>query len=655
MLRLSYLHAGMVVFRRHFRNALRDPRRVYWIFRRIVEIVRAGALASVLERHAAHEDLYVDYATWIDRYDTLTPDERAALDAQMSGFREAPLISVILPTFNTAPDLLRVAINSVRQQIYDKWELCIADDASTHEATREVMASLAAIDSRIRIVWRPERGGIAAATNSALEIARGRYVAFLDHDDLLAEHALFRVAEAIGRNPGAKMLYSDEDRIDAQGRRSNPHFKPDWNPDWQATTNYVLHLLVVETALARSLGGMRSQFDGAQDWDFVLRAAERVEPSNIVHLPYVLYHWRAIEGSTAAGVYQKPNIHSTQRRVIEEALKRQGSRAAIVQTLYSWWIRHPIPTPAPLASIVIPSRDRVELLRACIDHIYAKNGYPSFEIIVVDNLSSDSQTLRYLDELRESGRARVMRYDLPFNYSAECNLGARAAKGEVIVLLNNDVEVISRDWLTELVTQAMRPEVGVVGGILYYPNDTIQHAGVILGLNGAGDRPYLGFRRGHSGIAGRAAAVHNVTAMVTACVAVRKDVYLRIGGMDEALPVSHNDLDFCLRVRALGLRNVLTPFAEAYHLEGASRGHEHGPDDRARAAAENEIFMSRWAELVARDPAYNPNLTLKGQAFTLAYPPRLSAQPFETQTPVSMSAPETAASSSQKRRASVGY
>lgn len=590
----------------------------------MAEIVRSGALRSVLERHAVYDDLYFDYETWVERHDSLSEARRKAIAASIKAMREKPLLSVVMATYNTPPELLRQAIESVERQLYPNWELCIADDGSRSAATREVIAQSVARDARIRVFWRGSRGGISTTLNAALQMARGRFVAFLDHDDLLSEQALFRVAEAVERNPAARLLYSDEDRIDTQGRRQSPHFKPDWNPDWQATTNYVLHLLVVEAALVREIGGFRTQFDGAQDWDLVLRATEPLEQQQIVHLPYLLYHWRVHRGSTAAGIYQKPNLVTVQRRVIEDALARRGSGAAITQTLYGWWIRHPIPAPVPLASIVIPSRDRVELLRKCIDSIYERTRYARFEVIVVDNASSDTETIAYFDQLRETGRARIVCYAEPFNYSAECNLGVHNAVGDVVVLMNNDVEVIGRDWLTELVTHAMRPEVGVVGCILYYPNDTIQHAGVILGLNGCGDRPYIGLRRGHSGIAGRAAAVQNMTAVVTACAAVRREVYLRAGGMDAALAVSHNDMDFCLRVRSLGLLNVWTPFAEAYHLEGATRGRDNGPADRARAAGEAEVFRARWRDLLQRDPAYNPNLTLKGKAFALAYPPRLS-------------------------------
>ncbi len=614
--------AGIRVLGRHLRNAGSRPERLAWVFRRLGQIVREGRLSAVLQRHAIVADLYADYLEWIERHDTLDDARRATLRAAAHRSATRPLVSVLMPTYRSALDDLRAAVDSVQAQLYAQWELCIVDDGSPDGSLRDYLCSLES-DPRIRVALRQRNEGISATLNAALAMARGEFVAFLDHDDLLHEAALLRVTAAIATHPDARLLYTDEDMLDVHGRRTQPHFKPDWNEAWIRTSNYVLHLCVAGTAEARAIGGFRSAFDGVQDWDFVLRLAEAVGPARIVHIPQVLYHWRVRAGSTAAGVNQKAGIESSQERAAEAMLARRGLPGTVVRSSTGLAIRHHVPDPAPLVSIVIPTRDAAPLLRRCIASIDARTRYPEWEIVIVDHDSQAPDAVALISELAARPSLRVVKFAAPFNYAAECNLGVAHANGAVIVLLNNDVEVENDDWLDHLVGHAVQPDVGVVGALLLYPDDTIQHAGVVLGLNGTADRPYVGYRRGYPGIAGRATSAQDVSAVVTACAAVRRDVYLQAGGMDESFAVSHNDLDLCLRVRALGYRNVFEPAAVLHHREGASRGMENSPADRARADDEAARFRARWGHVIADDPCYNPNLALNGAAFALAWPPRV--------------------------------
>ena len=387
----------------------------------------------------------------------------------------------------------------------------------------------------------------------------------------------------------------------------------------------MLHLLVVRTDALRALGGLTEGMDGAQDWDLVLRVAEAAGRSRIVHVPRVLYHWRELPGSTAAAAFEKPALVAAQRRVLEASLSRRGEEATVAATVSGWRIAYALPQPAPRVSIVIPTRDQYRLLRACIESIRNRTEYPDYEIVLVDNDSTEPQACAYLDQLERSGQARVVRYARPFNYAAQCNLGVREAAGSMIALVNNDIEVVTPGWLTELVSLAARPGVGLVGATLFYPDGTLQHAGVVLGLNGVGDRPWIGTRRGYAGPYGRARAVREVSAMITACAVVARDRYLAAGGMNETLAVSCNDLDLCLRLSRAGLRHVITPFAELTHHESASRGYADEPDNARGNAAEEARFAALWTREIACDPLYNPNLSLRGSAYTLAWPPRTGA------------------------------
>jgi O-antigen biosynthesis protein len=621
----AHLRAGLRVLRRHLRYAGGNPRKLYWVARRAVSLAREGALPGVLERHLVEARHYANYDAWCLCYE---PPADFDFAPHVAALARRPLISILLPVWNPPPALLEQTLASVKAQAYPDWQLCIVDDASTDPDVRSLLEREARAEPRIRLQRREVNGGIAAATNTALALASGEYCAFLDHDDTLARHALFALVQATVERPDAELLFSDEDKLDAGGRRTQPFFKPDWDDEWLRTTNCVLHFTMIRTQTLRELGGVAQGIDGAQDWDLVLRVAERVGRARIVHVPQVLYHWRELPGSTAAATFEKPALVAAQRKVMHDTLARRNERGEVLQQTSGWRIVYAVPSPAPRISIVIPTRDRPRLLRACIDSIRKHAKYPDCEIVLVDNDSRDPQARAYLEQLAASGTARVVPYPHRFNYAAQCNLGVRASSGSMVLLLNNDIEASADGWLQELASLAARPGIGLVGATLYYPDSTLQHGGVILGLNGIGDRPWIGTPRGFAGPQGRARAVREVSAMVTACAMVVRDRYLEVDGMNEELAVSCNDVDLCLRLSRAGYRHLVTPYAELVHHESASRGYADDPENLRLNRAEEARFAALWRDRLEHDPLYNPNLTLQGQAYALAWPPRRSAEPW---------------------------
>lgn len=578
-----------------------------------------------------------DYAEWIRRYDTLTDETRATMRARIDAFVHKPLISVVMPTYNPKPEWLREAIESVRKQIYPHWELCIADDASTDKAIRPILERYASEDARIKVVFREKNGHISASSNSALELAAGEWVALLDHDDLLAEHALFWVADAINQNPDVRLIYSDEDKIDEAGRRFDPYFKCDWNVDLFYSHNLITHLGVYRTSLLREIGGFRLGLEGAQDYDLALRCVERIDPKQIHHIPRVLYHWRMHAESTAQSADAKPYAMLAGERALNEHFRRQDVNATAELIGHGYRVRYALPDTLPLVSLIISTRNGLHLIRKCVESILEKTTYPNYEILIVDNGSDDPETLRYFETLEAKSRARILRDDRPFNYSALNNAAVKKARGELVALVNNDIEVISPDWLSEMVSHALRPDVGAVGAKLLYPNETLQHGGVILGLGGTAGHSHKHLPRHQYGYGGRASLIQSFSAVTAACLLIRKAIYEEVGGLNEMdLQVAFNDVDFCMRVREAGYRNVWTPYAELYHHESATRGYEDTPEKQVRFAKEMAYMKQRWGDLLLNDPAYSPNLTLDHEDFSLAWPPRVEflaplVQPQQTQ------------------------
>lgn len=574
------------------------------------------------------EDSQEAYARWIELHDQIDDAKRATLRNAIDALARRTLISIIVPTYNTDISLIQQMIDSVRAQLYPNWELCIADDASPNVAIPNALEQYAARDTRIKVVLREHNGHIAEASNSALALATGDYVALLDHDDVLPEHALYMIAKAINDHPDARLFYSDEDKLSPQGQRISPYFKSDWNPELFLSQNLFAHLGVYETDLVRQVGGFRKGFDGSQDHDLTMRCVEIAGHAAVHHVPHVLYHWRIIPGSTAAAGSEKPYALDAGIRAVQDHLRRTGVAATVEQIasdIRLMRVRYALSSPQPLVSIVIPTRDGVELLRQCIESIFARTTYRNFEILVVDNGSVKPETLQYFEALRTRPNVKILRDDRPFNFSALNNAGVARTTGEFVCLLNNDIEVISPDWLEELVSIAAQAGNGAVGACLWYPDDTLQHGGVMLGVGGIAGHIHTRLRRGTFGYFGRAVSTQNFSAVTAACLVVRRSIYDQVHGLDEALAVAFNDVDFCLRVRQAGYRNVWTPHAELYHHESATRGPDLSPEKAQRFLREIQLMKDRWGELLEHDPAYNPNLTLElaKHSFALADTPRI--------------------------------
>lgn len=566
------------------------------------------------------------YPRWVRLYDTTSTNDRRAILADIDGFASRPLISIVMPVFDPPEAFLRAALDSVRSQLYPDWQLCIADDASTLPHVGRVLTGYAARDPRITWVRRPQNGGISAASNSALALAAGAFVALLDHDDVLPVHALYLVAREILHHPGADLIYSDEDKLDRRGRRYDPYFKSDWNPDLFLAQNMISHLGVYRTALVREIGGFRAEFDGSQDYDLALRLIERTEAGRIRHIPHVLYHWRSTAGSTAGNAQAKPYALAAARNAVADHCRRCGIRARPVP--YDGLPYQEICRDLddePLVSIIIPTKDRCDLLSRCVHGVLSATNYRNLEILIIDNLSTEPNTQQYLEKINADPRVRVMRYAQPFNFSSINNWAAEQASGEILLFLNNDTEVVAPDWLRHMVANACRPEVGAVGAKLLYPNGCVQHGGVILGFGGVAGHFHLRRRCEDPGYFSRAQLQQNLSAVTAACLAMRRTVFAEIGGFDAAnLAVAYNDVDLCLRIRERGYLIVWTPLALLTHHESASRGSDLAPEHQPRFLRESAYMRARWGAALDGDPYFNPNLSLNDTMIALAFPPRIS-------------------------------
>ena len=567
------------------------------------------------------------YCTWVRKYDTPSPANVRSLRKAAATLARQPSISVVMPVYNTPLEILDQAIRSVLNQAYVRWELCIADDASSMPGIRELLERHAAKDPRIKLRFRDSRGNIAAASNTALEMATGDFVALLDHDDVLPPHALYWVAEAINRHPDARLLYSDEDKIDASGTRYDPYFKPDFNYELFLSQNMVSHLGVYHRELIRSLGAFRSGFDGSQDYDLALRVIATIPRTQIVHIPRILYHWRSIAGSVALDRNEKSFCEPAARRAVTEHLQSTsgGTIDMAPESPAYHRVRHPLPAEPPRVSIVICTRDHESLLRTAVESIRMLSTYPNYELVIVDNGSRDPQAVAYLASLASQPGIHVIRDDSPFNYSRLNNGAVARCRGDIVCLLNDDIEVITPDWLEEMVSFAIKPDVGAVGARLWYPDGTLQHGGVLIGIGGVAGHAHLRLPKGSQGYFSRAVLQQELSAVTGACLMVRRTVYQEVGGLDEQIAVAFNDVDFCLRLRAAGYRNIWTPFAELIHHESASRGYEDNPEKIARFQREIRFMQDRWGARLTKDPHYNPNCSLRAGDYSLDCHPRQSA------------------------------
>jgi O-antigen biosynthesis protein len=561
-----------------------------------------------------------DYAAWAARVE---PDAAALRRLCRAAPAEGPRISVIMPVHAPRPGHLQEAIASVQAQSYPHWQLCICNDASADPAVVDALDRAAAADTRIRVVHRVRNGGIAAASADAAALAGGSYLAFLDQDDRLPPWALHCVVTALQHHPDAELLYGDEDKFDERGRRFAPHFKPAFDPVLLHAINYIGHLLVVRRSLFDEIGGFRAGFDGAQDYDLVLRCANRTPADRIVHIPAVLYHWRAHAGSTARRTLDKPYAHAAGVAALGDLLGGH-SDACVVDGPFptSYRVRRSLPEPAPRVSVLIPTRDGGAHLQRCLDSLLGRGRYPHLEVIVLDNQSRERRTLALLRRVGRDPDVRVLQYDHPFNYSAINNFGAAQAQGDVLVLLNDDVVVRTPDWIEVMLGALLQADVGVVGAKLHYPDGRVQHGGVVLGIGGVAGHAHKYFPRRHPGYFGRLVLPQTVSAVTGACLMVRRETYMALGGLDqEHLPIAFNDVDFCLRVRAAGLRCVWAPDAVLTHYESVSRGAEDTPAKRRRFEREAAYMRRRWGALLRDDPCYSPYLTRRREDFSLREDP----------------------------------
>ena len=556
-----------------------------------------------------------DYQVWISKNENW---DVKAIQKEIQNFKYQPKISILMPVYNVEQNWLEKCIQSVQNQFYPNWELCMADDCSTDESVRPTLEKYAKSDERIKVVFRSENGHISRATNSALEIATGEFVALLDNDDELAPIAFYEVVKALNENPELDLIYSDEDKIDMQGNRFDPAFKPDWSPDLLLGTNYISHLGVYRRSIMNEIGGFRPGFEGSQDYDLVLRFTEKTTAQRIHHIPKVLYYWRILPTSTAADQSTKGYAFEAGLKAVQEALVRRGIKGtahhAAGNGLYD--VEYEV-LSTDLVSIIIPTRDGYDDMLRCLNSIVAKTSYPNYEIIVADNGSTDERMeklyAKFKGQLGE--RFRVESIDIPFNYSRINNLAAQKAKGKYLLFLNNDTEVITPGWITKMVSFAQFERIGMVGAKLYYPNQTIQHAGVIVGLGGAAGHCHHTYPKGDFGYFGKLEINVNYLAVTAACCMIRKADFEQLGGFEEELTVAFNDVDLCLREYEAGHDNVWLHGVELYHYESQTRGYENTPEKKARFDQETKFMEDRWGKYIANDPFYSPNLSLVGGHF----------------------------------------
>ena len=527
--------------------------------------------------------------------------------------------SVLVPLYNTPESFLKAMIESVQAQTYKNWELCLADGSdSEHSFVGEICKNYADGDKRIKYEKLERNLGISENTNACIRMATGEYIALFDHDDLLHPSALYEVMRAICEH-GADFIYTDENTFSEEPRDAyNPHFKPDFSPDTLRSYNYICHLSVFSRELLDSVGYFRSEYDGSQDYDLILRLTEKAK--KVFHIRKILYYWRAHKNSVAQDVGAKPYTVTAAKKALAAHLERCGLKGEVLDSSVptTYHIKYEI-DGNPLISVIIPNKDHTDDLDICLKSLYEKSSYKNFEVIIVENNSTEKETFEYYEKIKQRyENLKVVIWTGIFNYSAINNFGVSYAKGEYILLLNNDVEIINGNCLEEMLMFAQRKDVGAVGAKLYYSDDTVQHAGVILGLGGTAGHAHKHFGRSHPGYMARASIAQNLTACTAACLMMRRDVFDEVGGLDESFEVAFNDVDLCMKIREKGYLVVFTPYAELYHYESKSRGNDSTPEKLERFRGEIDRFKEKWQkQLDDGDPYYNPNLTLTRDDFSL--------------------------------------
>ena len=565
-----------------------------------------------------------NYRIWVKKFDRKRTPEKNALSHRLKKLPYQPLISVILPVRKVPIKFLKKTLASVYQQVYSNWELCIAYNNPHDREIQGYLRQQQKQNQRIKLDFQTKQRNNSALCNDALALATGEYVTLLEADGALSLHALAWVVDLLNKHHNLDIIYSDEDKIDPKGIRFDPYFKPDWNQDLLLSHNYVGHLIVITERIINALGGFRPDIDGCHEWDLLLRAMELTEPARIRHIPKILYHACSSTPNRMGSKNGNNHLVDSSERVLADYLNRNNISGRIVKSeTKEQRISYHLPSPTPRISIIIPTKDHIHVLKKCVSSILNKTNYPKYTITIVDNGSKKEVSLNDFDSVQRD-KIRILKVPGPFNFSRIINRGVAYSGGDLLAFLNNDTEVISSNWLIEMASHAVRPGIGVVGAKLCYPNGKIQHAGVILGIGGVAGHIFRNFDNDVDGQLRRLKYVQNYSAVTGACMVVKRLLFEEVGGFNEdELPVAFNDIDFCLRILALGYRNLFTPSAELYHYEAYSRGPDDSLEKQLRFRKEFEFMQRTWGGLLNNDPAYNLNLTLLNENFDLASPPRL--------------------------------
>ena len=565
--------------------------------------------------HERFEPEEVPYGPWYRAY---IPTEETLETQRKQKFDYSPLISIAVPAYQTPVEFLRQMIESLIVQTYSNWELCIVNASPDNEEMQKVLAEYSAGDSRVRFCNLKENLGIAENTNRAFAMAKGEFVGLLDHDDLLAPNALYEIVKILQDHPQADALYTDEDKVTTElDEHFQPHLKPDFNLDLLRSNNYICHFFVVRKSIVEKAGGFRKEFDGAQDYDFIFRCTENA--GEVLHVPEILYHWRTHKASTADNPASKMYAFEAGKRAIEAHLERTGTEGEVshTQDLGFYRVKYPV-QGKPLVSVIIPNKDEKETLQTCLEMLEKNTGYQNFEIIIVENNSTTDEIFRYYKELSGNRKIHLLRWGKEFNYSAINNFAVAHAKGEYLLFLNNDVKSINPDWLEEMLGVCQRPEVGGVGAKLIYPDNTIQHAGCVIGMGGIAGHMFVDMPADRTGYLHKASLLQDMSAVTAACLLMKKEVFEQAGGFTEELAVAFNDVDLCLKVRKNGYLIVYDPYAKLYHMESKTRGAEDSKEKVRRFQTEIEYMRCHWIDILKNgDPCYNKNLSLTKWNYSL--------------------------------------
>ena len=565
--------------------------------------------------HERFEPEEVPYGPWYRAY---IPTEETLETQRKQKFDYSPLISIAVPAYQTPVEFLRQMIESLIVQTYSNWELCIVNASPDNEEMQKVLAEYSAGDSRVRFCNLKENLGIAENTNRAFAMTKGEFVGLLDHDDLLAPNALYEIVKILQDHPQADALYTDEDKVTTElDEHFQPHLKPDFNLDLLRSNNYICHFFVVRKSIVEKAGGFRKEFDGAQDYDFIFRCTENA--GEVLHVPEILYHWRTHKASTADNPASKMYAFEAGKRAIEAHLERTGTEGEVshTQDLGFYRVKYPV-QGKPLVSVIIPNKDEKETLQTCLEMLEKNTGYQNFEIIIVENNSTTDEIFRYYKELSGNRKIHLLRWGKEFNYSAINNFAVAHAKGEYLLFLNNDVKSINSDWLEEMLGVCQRPEVGGVGAKLIYPDNTIQHAGCVIGMGGIAGHMFVDMPADHTGYLHKASLLQDMSAVTAACLLMKKEVFEQAGGFTEELAVAFNDVDLCLKVRKNGYLIVYDPYAKLYHMESKTRGAEDSKEKVRRFQTEIEYMRCHWIDILKNgDPCYNKNLSLTKWNYSL--------------------------------------